>query len=88
MKKALLVTTVSGFVPQFEMNSVLLLQKSGYEIHYATDYNHVFYGKDNKRLDGTGIVRHQIDFSRSPYSMQTFIAYKQLDKVLSENDLM
>lgn len=86
MKKALLVTTVSGFVPQFEMNSVLLLQKSGYEIHYATDYNHVFYGKDNKRLDGTGIVRHQIDFSRSPYSMQTFIAYKQLDKVLSEND--
>ena len=28
-KKALLVTTVSGFVPQFEMNNVRLLQNMG-----------------------------------------------------------
>lgn len=60
-RRALLVTTVSGFVPQFEMNSVELLQKGGYEVHYATNYNNVFYGKDNSRLDGTGIIRHQID---------------------------
>lgn len=86
MKRALLVTTVSGFIPQFEMNNVLLLQENGYEIHYATDYNHVFYGKDNSRLDRTGIIRHQIDFSRTPYSKQTCIAYKQLDKVLDEFD--
>ncbi len=84
MKKALLVTTVSGFVPQFEMNNVFLLQENGYEVHYAADYNYVFYGKDNSRLDGTGIVRHQIDFSRTPYSRQTLAAYKQLDKLISE----
>ena len=35
MKKALLVTTVSGFVPQFEMNNVKILQEMGYEVHYA-----------------------------------------------------
>ena len=29
MRKALLVTHVSGFVPQFEMNNVRLLQKDG-----------------------------------------------------------
>ena len=34
-KKALLVTRVSGFVPQFEMNTVKILQEMGYEIHYA-----------------------------------------------------
>ncbi len=84
MKKALLVTTISGFVPQFEMNSVQLLQENGYEVHYATNYNYVFYGKDNSRLDGTGIVRHQIDFARSPYSKQTYVAYKQLDELMSE----
>ena len=85
MKKALLVTTISGFVPQFEMNSVRLLQENNYEVHYATNYNNVFYGKDNSKLDGTGIVRHQIDFSRTPYSKQTFIAFRQLDKLIKDN---
>ena len=28
-KKALLITTVSGFVPQFEMNNVRILQEMG-----------------------------------------------------------
>lgn len=84
MKKALLVTTVSGFVPQFEMNSVELLQENGYEVHYATNYHNVFYGKDNSRLDGTGIIRHQIDFSRSPFSLSTIKAYRQLSTLMSE----
>ena len=84
MKKALLVATVSGFVPQFEMNSVELLQENGYEVHYATNYHNVFYGKDNSRLDGTGIIRHQIDFSRSPFSLSTIKAYRQLSTLMSE----
>lgn len=83
-KKALLVTTISGFVPQFEMNSVSILQENGYEVHYASNFNNVFYGKDNNRLDGTGIIRHQIDFSRSPYSKDAITAYKQLNDLLTE----
>ena len=49
-KKALLVTRVSGFVPQFEMNNVKILQEMGYEIHYAANFDVVVYGKDNSRL--------------------------------------
>ena len=30
MKRALIITTVSGFVPQFEMNNVKILQDLGY----------------------------------------------------------
>ena len=56
-KKALLVTTVSGFIPQFEMNNVRILQHMGYEVHYASNYHMPSYGKDNSRLDGTGIMR-------------------------------
>ena len=52
-KKALLVTRVSGFVPQFEMNNVKILQEMGYEIHYAANFDVVVYGKDNSRLMGT-----------------------------------
>ncbi len=84
MKKALLVTTVSGFVPQFEMNNVRILQDMGYEVHYASNYNMPSYGDDNSRLDGTGIIRHQVDFERSPFTLKNIAAYRQLKKVMEE----
>lgn len=79
MKRALIITTVSGFVPQFEMNNVKILQGLGYEVHYATNYHMPVYTDNNNRLNGTGIVRHQIDFVRSPYHITKNIkALKQL----------
>ena len=83
-KKALLVTTVSGFVPQFEMNNVRTLQSMGFEVHYAANYNTPSYGTDNHRLDHTGIVRHQIDFVRSPYKPENLRVYRQLKKLMTE----
>lgn len=84
MKKALLVTTVSGFVPQFEMNNVRILQELGYEVHYASNYHMPSYGNDNSRLDGTGIIRHQVDFERSPFTLRNITVYKQLKAVMEE----
>ena len=43
--KVLLVTHVSGFVPQFEMNNVRILQSMGYEVHYASNFNTPSYGR-------------------------------------------
>lgn len=87
MKKVLIATTVSGFVPQFEMNNVRILQSMGYEVHYASNFKNIIYGKDNHRLDGTGIVRHQIDFVRSPFAFCSNIkAYRQLRKLFLEED--
>lgn len=83
VKKVLLVTTVSGFVPQFEMSNVHILQSMGYEVHYASNYHTPSYGTDNHRLDGTGIIRHQIDFVRSPFTLQNIKVYRQLKKVMS-----
>lgn len=83
-KKALLVTTVSGFVPQFEMNNVRILQSMGYEVHYAANYSTPSYGKDNHRLDGTGIIRHQIDFVRSPFKPANFTIYRQLCSLMQK----
>lgn len=85
MKRALIVTTVSGFVPQFEMNNVRILLDMGYEIHYAANYNTPSYGTDNSRLDGTGIIRHQIDFVRSPFALKdNYKVFKQLIKIMTE----
>lgn len=85
MKKALIVTTVSGFVPQFEMNNVRILQELDYEVHYASNFKNPHYGSDNKRLDGTGIVQHQVDFVRAPFRIrENWRAYQQLKKVMEE----
>lgn len=82
-KKALIVTTVSGFVPQFEMQNVELLQSMGFEVHYATNYHNPVYTDNNDRLVGTNIVKHQVDFVRSPFQVfQNIKAYKQLSKLM------
>lgn len=85
-KKALIVTRVSGFVPQFEMNNVKLLQEKGYEIHYAANYDNVVYGKDNARLMGTGIHRHHIPFGRSPFSWDVWRCYKALKQLMLQEN--
>ena len=77
-KKALLVTHVSGFVPQFEMNNVRILQRLGYEVHYASNFHTPSYGTDNHRLYGTGIICHQIDFIRSPFDAKNRLVYRQM----------
>lgn len=86
-KKALLVTTVSGFVPQFEMGNVAILKELGYEIHYASNFNNPSYGTDNKRLEGTGIICHQVDFERSPFNKKNLQAYKQLVKIMKDENI-
>ena len=86
-KKALLVTTVSGFVPQFEMPNVAILKDLGYEIHYASNFNNPSYGTDNKRLEGTGIICHQVDFERSPFNKKNLQAYKQLVKIMKDENI-
>ncbi len=83
-KKVLLVTRVSGFIPQFEMNNVKILQEMGYEVHYAANFHTIVYGKDNSRLEGTGVILHQIDFNRSPFSPAVRVSYRQLKHLLME----
>ncbi len=82
MKKALLVTRVSGFIPQHEINNVKILQEMGYEIHYATDLHNVVYGSDNSALRNTGIITHQIDFVQSPFSKDVRKSYLQLKRLM------
>lgn len=83
-KKALLVTRVSGFIPQFEMNNVKILQEMGYEVHYASNFNTVVYGQDNSRLADTGIQRHSIHFCRSPFSLEVLRTYRELVQLMLE----
>jgi len=88
MKKVLIVTTVSGFLPQFEKNNVKLLQEAGCEIHYASNFKNPVYTFNEADLKAWGIRLHQIDVAKSPYKFATNLrAVRQLLRIIKENDI-
>ena len=82
MKKILIVASVFKFL-RFEKNDIRILKEMGYEVHCATNMASDEWLRDDGFLDDIEIIRHQIDFGRTPFSKQTFIAYKQLLKLLN-----
>lgn len=88
MKKVLFVTTVSGFLPQFESNHVRLLQDAGCEVHYASNFENPVYVFDKDELEQKGISLHQIDVEKSLIKIRkNFRAIRQLLRVIRENDI-
>ena len=69
IKKILFVTTISGFVPQFEMNDVKIMQDMGYEVHYASNFTKQVYSFDQQKFVDQGIKLHSIDIEKSPLNL-------------------
>lgn len=85
MKKILIITTVGGFLPQFEMNDVKILMEQGYEIHYASNLENPVYSLDREKLIGMGIRLHQIDICKSPVHIRHNIrAFRQLRAIMKQ----
>lgn len=88
MKRVLFVTTISGFLPQFEKNDVKLLKERGCKIHYASNFENPIYTFDETELVKNEVTLHQIDIEKSPAKIKTNIkAIKQLIKVIDENEI-
>ena len=88
MKKVLIITAISGFLPQFEKNNVKLLHEAGCEIHYASNFKNPIYTFDEEDLKAQGIRLHQIDIAKSPFKFGTnFRAIWQLLRIIRENDI-
>ena len=66
MKKILILATVGGFLPQFELDNVRILQELGYEVHYAANLEHPNYSLAKDCLEGMGIRLHQISYCEIP----------------------
>ena len=88
MKKVLIITAISGFLPQFEKNNVKLLRKAGCEIHYASNFKNPIYAFNEEDLKAQGIRLHQIDVAKSPFKFGTNLrAVRQLLRIIRENDI-
>lgn len=79
----MIVTRVSGFVPQFEAENVKLLQEMGFEVHYASNFDTVVYGRDNDRVKALGLICHHIPFDRKLLCKTNYQAYKQLKGLMA-----
>lgn len=79
-KKVLFVATVYRFFT-FERSDMQILKDMGYEIHTASNMCESDWLKDDGLLDDLGVIKHQIDFARSPFSRNSVKAYQQLQKL-------
>lgn len=87
-KKVLIVTTISGFLPQFEKNDVSILQEMGFEIHYASNFKNPVYAFNEKLLEDQGILLHHIDIAKNPSKVAVNIhTIRQLKKIIEENNI-
>ena len=83
MKRALIVTTTSGFLSQFELNNVRLLQERGYQIHYATNFGVPIYEVQDEKLRNMGGVLHHISIEKNPFKIKKNIwALRELIRII------
>lgn len=88
MKKVLFITTISGFLPQFERNDVRLLKEMGCEIHYASNFSNPVYHFDVEKLKDDKIRIHHINIEKSPLKIRKNVsAIRQLASIIDENKI-
>ena len=80
MKRCLIVSTVSRQFTLFERGNIEVLKELGYEVHCVANYSDAT--EDLKEL---GIIEHNIDIQRSPFSLKNIKAYKQLRNIINSD---
>ena len=86
MKKALFVTHNGRFLVQFELNDIQILQKLGYEVHCATNFDGETMRADAENtLKEHGVICHSIPIERSPLRLRENLnAYRALKSLLKK----
>lgn len=91
MKKALILATVPSIIQQFNINNIEILQKLGYKVDVAANF------QDGGNIDNDRLIKFKkelreakvnyidIPFSRSPFSIQNIKAYKCTKKTINDN---
>lgn len=88
MKKALIVTTIGGFLPQFELNNVSILQERGVEVHYASNFAVPVYAMDTEELERRGIRLHPLGIEKSPLKVvKNLRAVRRLRQIIQEEKI-
>lgn len=86
--KALIVSSVYGFLTKFERQNVEILQRMGFEVHYASNSDNVVYEDSQEELEKMHVAYHDIGIYQSPmYVKQNRKAVKELRKLIKEEHI-
>lgn len=84
----LLLTTTGGFVPQFEMENVRILQEMGATVHYAANFHHPVYHVNRRELEEAGIRVHHVAIHKSPFRLGiNGRAYRELIRLVEQENI-
>lgn len=92
MKKALLLANAASMLLLFNRENIRILQQAGYEVHVACNFksgNTVslqVVDQYHHKWEDEGIICHQVDFLRTPFSLKTFSIYRQTKAVMESED--
>lgn len=81
MAKILLTATVQSHIAQFHKPVIRMLQEMGHQVEVAAKNN--LHEKANLTLTEPDAI-HEVAFSRSPFSLKIFPAYRQLKQLIEE----
>ena len=84
MKKLLYILNVTDGVNSFSLSSILAAQRVGLEFHMAGNFSQTTRGKLDEDEIKYGIRIHQIDLSRSPFSLKNITAYRQMIDLINK----
>lgn len=85
-KKVLITANLIGFVG-FLWNNIEVLQKMGYEIHFAADAETISGENHEKELEEHNVIFHQVCFaSKSPFSKENMNAFKTMKHILKSHE--
>lgn len=92
MKKALIIASVPSMIEQFNMNNIKILQELGYKVDVATNFqNSGTISKERteelkKELASINVKCYNVLFSRNPFSLSNTKAYKEIKKIVQEDN--
>jgi glycosyltransferase involved in cell wall biosynthesis len=80
MKRVLFIATVESHILYFHIPFIRYFREKGFEVHVATKL-----GPRQNELKEIGVICHDIDFERSPYSLKNIKALRQLITLMKNN---
>ena len=93
MANALIITSVASMVQQFLLHNIFLLQKMGYEVQVACNFENgntcslERVEELKQTLTQCGVVFHQIDFERNVFQLSgNYRAYRQIADLISKEE--
>ena len=92
-RKVLIVASVISFIEWFNKENVDYLNKiRECELHIACNFDYMEDTDEERtkayieKIKSEGVILHNIHFARSPFSPQNLDSYKQLKKIIDDNN--